>query len=57
MATEIKNTVAMHISGVPVDTRYAIKVEAAKRGISMNELLLKVLQSGAKRMKIGAKGE
>jgi hypothetical protein len=47
-----KKTVSMHVKGVPVETHKAIKIEAAKRNILMNDLILKVLQSGTKRLKI-----
>jgi hypothetical protein len=43
---------AIHVKGIEFDTWKAIKNAAMDRGITANDLWLKVIQSGAKRLKI-----
>jgi hypothetical protein len=47
-----KNTVGTNVKGIDKDLHNAIKVEAIARNITVNDLYLKVVQSGAKRLKI-----
>ncbi len=47
-----KNTTGTNIKGIDKDLHTAIKVEAIARGMRINDLYLKIIQSGAKRLKI-----
>jgi hypothetical protein len=47
-----KNTANTNIKGINKVLHNAIKVEAIARGMRINDLYLKVIQAGAKRMNI-----
>lgn len=47
-----KKTVPIHVTGVSEATHAAVKQAAAKRRISINNLWLKIIYSGCKRLKI-----
>lgn len=49
---ENKNKKAIHITSVDYNLWMAVKNEAMKRGIKANAMWIKILQSGAKRLKI-----
>ncbi len=49
---EIKETIRTSIRDIDSELYKAIKMEALKRGIRVNDMVLKVLESGAKRLKI-----
>jgi hypothetical protein len=53
VSMEKENTVNIHITGVSKKTHTDIKIAAVTRGITLNELLVKCLESGRKRLKIG----
>jgi hypothetical protein len=52
MTMDNQDTLAIHVKGVNRKTHAAIKGEAARRNIKQEVLYVKVIESGARRLKI-----